>query len=146
MPNNLKFFAEKYDQAIWHTVRMLLVVMILSIISTIGLWNLSLGELKEQIELAKQLQERWNNHLNPDMKKGGWTAEEDLQLLELFLKYDRKWTSIAAELGCRTANSAKNRINSLIIKEKQLLDTANSADITQRLIQKLRSTLNVESK
>jgi transcription factor MYB, plant len=32
---------------------------------------------------AKQVRERWLNHLRPDMKKGDWTEEEELILFEL---------------------------------------------------------------
>jgi len=32
---------------------------------------------------GKQCRERWHNHLNPDVKKGGWTDEEDEIILRM---------------------------------------------------------------
>ena len=35
-----------------------------------------------QTKSPKQCRERWHNHLNPDLKKGNWTLEEDIYILE----------------------------------------------------------------
>ena len=32
--------------------------------------------------IGKQCRERWFNHLDPSIKKGGWTEEEDKILVE----------------------------------------------------------------
>jgi hypothetical protein len=32
---------------------------------------------------SKQCRERWHNHLASNLKKGGWTAEEDEMIIEL---------------------------------------------------------------
>ena len=36
----------------------------------------------EKIKTPKQCRERWHNHLNPDLKKGNWTLQEDIYIIE----------------------------------------------------------------
>lgn len=89
---------------------------------------------------GKQCKERWNNHLNPDMNRGTWTMQEDLNLIEAHLKYGNKWSKISKLLASRTESSIKNRIKSLINKEKQELNNLDTPQaILERLVIKLRS-------
>lgn len=70
---------------------------------------------------GKQFRERWNNYLNPTMKRGSWNDEEDILLVELSLEHGLKWSSIAKKMKFRTENAVKNRFKSLIAKEKKLV-------------------------
>ena len=45
--------------------------------------------------IGKQCRERWFNHLDPSLKKGGWTEEEDAVLVEAQSKWGNSWTKIA---------------------------------------------------
>lgn len=67
---------------------------------------------------SKQCRERWINHLDPNLKKGSWTDEEDLQLLKELSQRGKKWSEIAKTLPGRTENSVKNRWISLLRKYK----------------------------
>jgi len=58
---------------------------------------------------SKQCRRRWKNFLSADIKKGGWTAEEDAILIESHLQHGNKWTEIAKVVGGRTDNAVKNR-------------------------------------
>ena len=71
---------------------------------------------------AKQCRERWINHLDPNVKKGNWTEEEDVLMLRFFLEKGKKWAEIAKKLGGRTENNVKNRWISLIRKYKSELN------------------------
>jgi hypothetical protein len=62
---------------------------------------------------AKQCRERWTNYLAPDVSHTMWDAEEDALLLELELKYGRKWALIAREMPGRSENAVKLRFKSL---------------------------------
>ena len=50
-----------------------------------------------------QCSQRWYRVLDPSIKKGFWTADEEKELLKLVEKYgDRSWKQIAAEMKYRT--------------------------------------------
>ena len=65
---------------------------------------------------GKQCRERWHNHLNPDIIKADWSAEEKKKLIELHEIFGNRWSKIAENLPGRTDNSIKNCFYSLIRK------------------------------
>ena len=74
---------------------------------------------RANIRNSKNCKERWNNYLNPNINRGHWTALEDVLLLEGYLKFGNKWTSITKTIPNRIESSVKNRIKSLINKIQQ---------------------------
>ncbi|GMI09032.1 hypothetical protein TrVE_jg12365 [Triparma verrucosa] len=77
-------------------------------------WN----EIAKRISgrIGNQCRERWCNHLDPSLKKRGWTEEEDAILLKLQAKWGNSWTKIANILPDRSENAVKNRWNSAVLR------------------------------
>ncbi|KAL7597269.1 hypothetical protein Lser_V15G28758 [Lactuca serriola] len=49
---------------------------------------------------GKSYRLRWANHLNPDLKKGAFTPEEERRIIELHAKMGNKWARMAIEITC----------------------------------------------
>ena len=64
---------------------------------------------------GKQCCEHWNNSLNPNVKKGFWTCEEDFLIFIFYKKYG-SWKKISPIFLHRTENSIKNRFYSQLRK------------------------------
>ena len=65
---------------------------------------------------GKQCREHWNNSLNPNVKKGQWTSEEDFLIMYFYKKYEGSWKEIINLFQRRTENSIKNRFFSQLRK------------------------------
>jgi hypothetical protein len=63
---------------------------------------------------SKQCRERWTNILQPGVKKGEWTCDDDKKIFQFYLQYGARWTEIATHMIGRTENSIKNRFYSTL--------------------------------
>ena len=81
-------------------------------------WSLISKEMKEKNynKDIHQCKYRWNNHLNPILKKDIWIKEEEKRLLSLFEEIGPKWKKISNNLKGRSDNCVKNKFFSLIRK------------------------------
>ena len=66
--------------------------------------------------LGKQCRERWYNHLNPCVRKTGWSKEEEWMLFLLHRKYGNSWSIFSEKIPGRTDNTIKNHWNSIMKK------------------------------
>ncbi|XP_019087387.1 PREDICTED: myb-like protein L [Camelina sativa] len=60
-----------------------------------------------------QCLERWGNPLDPKLKFGKWTKEEDAKLGEAMKEHGHCWSKVASYMSCRTDNQCARRWKSL---------------------------------
>ena len=70
----------------------------------------------------------WMHHLDPNLLKEKWSAEENKKLFDLHSKYGSHWKEIASHFPGRTDNGIKNQFFSIIRKSlrKACKATGNS--------------------
>ena len=66
---------------------------------------------------SAQCRERWHNHLDPTLKRGRLTDEEDAILIRAQASLGNAWSKICRLLPQRSENNVKNRWNSSEMKK-----------------------------
>lgn len=74
---------------------------------------------------TKQCRERWFNHLDPSIKRGNYTAEEDKLIMEQQAMIGNRWSVISGMLPGRTEDAVK-------IRWKTLTRPASSANTSAK--------------
>lgn len=71
-------------------------------------WNF-VAEAFEGARKSKDCKKRWMALLDPHLRRGRWTPEEDLILMELYKKYGPLWQQIARSIEGRTEHQCSKR-------------------------------------
>jgi hypothetical protein len=111
--------------------------LILELVQTYGkVWSKISKMMKSRN--GKQIRDRFINILDPEIKKGKFTDEEDDKLIKLYMKNGPRWAYISNFFPNRTADMIKNRFHSSIKKnyfsqiqniEKQFANISNGKEI-----------------
>ncbi|KAK6920901.1 SANT/Myb domain, partial [Dillenia turbinata] len=80
---------------------------------------------------GKSCRLRWINYLRPDIKRGGFSLQEEQTIIQLHALLGNRWSVIAAHLPKRTDNEIKNYWN---IHIKKVLNKRGIDPVTHKLI------------
>eukprot|EP00587_Corethron_hystrix_P003283 CAMPEP_0113310292 /NCGR_PEP_ID=MMETSP0010_2-20120614/7995_1 /TAXON_ID=216773 ORGANISM="Corethron hystrix, Strain 308" /NCGR_SAMPLE_ID=MMETSP0010_2 /ASSEMBLY_ACC=CAM_ASM_000155 /LENGTH=656 /DNA_ID=CAMNT_0000165717 /DNA_START=260 /DNA_END=2230 /DNA_ORIENTATION=+ /assembly_acc=CAM_ASM_000155 len=69
--------------------------------------------------IGKQCRERFVNHLDPELRKGEWTDDEEAILIALHQQHGNRWANISKVLPGRSDNDVKNHWYSTIQRKFQ---------------------------
>lgn len=96
----------------------------------------------------KQCYERYINALNPKVKKGDWTIDEDYMIFLLFSHHGGRWTKFTRFFNeKRSENSLKNRFYSFLRKYKRKNKELDHSDevITKELLIKFERLFKLKN-
>ena len=62
----------------------------------------------------KMCRKRWANSLDPNLKKGKWSPEEDELLIRTYQKYGATWLRVASEIPGRTDDQCAKRYTEVL--------------------------------
>lgn len=79
------------------------------------------GNISDSIpgRTSKQCRQRWRFQLDPMLRHGPFSPEEDAILEQMYLELGSKWSKIAAAITGRTADAVKVRWKSITRKRKR---------------------------
>lgn len=63
---------------------------------------------------SKECRKRWSSSLNPRLRKGKWTKEEDAQLIKAYKQYGSSWQKVAMMINGRNEDQCSKRYTEVL--------------------------------
>ena len=79
-------------------------------------WNM-LSRFFIKNRTGKQIRDRYVNYLDPMLNRKPFSITEDSMIIDMYLKYGRKWSFISKHLKDRNSEMVKNRFHSVLKKK-----------------------------
>ena len=102
--------------------------MLADLVKTHGIKNWTLVSENLNNRTGKHCRERWFNHLNPDIKKGDWTPDDDFIIVAMQKELGNQWAKMTKCLPGRTDNAVKNRFYAVQRANKKLAEVKLQGD------------------
>lgn len=77
-------------------------------------WDIVANNLGQNHRKAKDYKKRWVTSLDPNVRKGRWTKEEDDQLIEAYKRFGASWQKVAAFIKSRTMDQCAKRYTEVL--------------------------------
>ncbi|EGV60526.1 hypothetical protein CANTEDRAFT_137005 [Yamadazyma tenuis ATCC 10573] len=77
-------------------------------------WDLLASKLTHQHRKPKDYKKRWVTSLDPNVRKGRWTKEEDDQLIEAYARFGPSWQKVASHIRTRTMDQCAKRYTEVL--------------------------------
>lgn len=95
-----------------------------------------------QTRNSRQCRDRYNNYINPNLKFGNWTCDEDALIIELVKSHGPRWSVISRSFGNRSANTLRNRYFRLTNVPVPAVQVINKDKSEAELYQTLEEAFN----
>lgn len=101
---------------------------LLEMVSVVGHGNWAAIARAMHTRTARQCRDRFKNFLNPNLRVGDWTEEEDDLLMRLYSEKGSDWNIIAKEFKNRSRISVRNRYYLVQRKRSRLQSQAKESE------------------
>ncbi|SCU77438.1 LADA_0A00452g1_1 [Lachancea dasiensis] len=72
-------------------------------------WDEIAARFDRKVRKPKDIRKRWMSSLDPNLRKGKWTSEEDELLMKSFAKWGSHWLKVSTEIPGRTEDQCAKR-------------------------------------